>query len=457
MPERSESPNTIPAKRPVVERVLYGVGKFVERHTPTAHADRIITVINRYIIPKLSPEKRQWVGKHKDAIETAAVVAGVGITATEITLATVFTVRMAGRFREVMEQIKASKRARSLRESKITSHEKLKSVAKWKKPKGESIVPDAHVPVVFDRTDELFMIQELSQDPKWQDIPTVRAFLDGTLQLRENEFVDWVRLGLSDPNKIQAKTKVRKGRIAPYVPPVDSYASRKLPTAAEPIVAKAPGLGDKIRDKLRGIWPWSLENQILRAHRKRIATTKALSEKRAQDSARKAQQKIWDEERARMLLKRTQEMERDHQERLQQGIQKGIAERLRREHLAELAAKGSVIDTELAKKSPALVAAIAEKVATLPTNETTITRDLTALLVNIEKNPQVFAPLVEKVSVAGDGTDGLRVASQLLEKAYNSQKGVKKIDGAYTTKFTTLAAFWLQRLGQVGLDLLRGK
>jgi hypothetical protein len=457
MAERAPAQQTTPTKRPVVEKVMYGVGKFVERHTPTAHADRIITAINRFIIPKLSPEKRQWVGKHKDAIETAAVVAGVGITATEITIATVFTVRMLGRFREVMERIKARQAATRPIDVSTSNRDKLKAVAESRKPKGKSIVPEKAIPVVYDRTNELFMIQELSEDPNWQDIPTVRAFLDGTLQLRDNEVVDWARLGLPDPNKAKPKMKVRKGKIRPHVPPVDSYAARTVTAVAEQTAQQPRGIGDAIRDKLREIWPWSLENQILRAHRKRIATTKALGEKRAQDAARAAQQKIWDEERARMLLKRTQEMERDHQERLQQGIQKGIAERLRLEKLATVIRRGSVIDAELAKKSPDLVAAIAEKAATLPTNETTITKNLTELLVGIEKHPETFAPLVEKVAAAGDGTDALRAASELLERAYNSQKGVKKIDRMYTTKFTTMASFWLQRLGQVGLDLLRKK
>lgn len=79
---------------PVVDRVFYGVGKFIENRTPVAHQEQIIYLINRFIIPKLSPKQMEWVGKHKDAIETVAIVAGVGVTTAEITAAVVVGARL---------------------------------------------------------------------------------------------------------------------------------------------------------------------------------------------------------------------------------------------------------------------------------------------------------------------------------------------------------------------------
>jgi hypothetical protein len=80
---KAPGPNEIGAKR-----VLYGVWdgtkKAVESQMPEAWKGRIIKIIDRQIIPRLPPDKQQWVDDHWDGIEEAAAYAGVGITTAEI-------------------------------------------------------------------------------------------------------------------------------------------------------------------------------------------------------------------------------------------------------------------------------------------------------------------------------------------------------------------------------------
>lgn len=86
MRESSESPQPLP-RRPAGEAVMYGIGKFIEKRTPTANAEFIEGIIASHVIPKLSPKQVAWVAKHRDAVETACVVGGVGMTVGEIALA----------------------------------------------------------------------------------------------------------------------------------------------------------------------------------------------------------------------------------------------------------------------------------------------------------------------------------------------------------------------------------
>ncbi|MBI5019338.1 hypothetical protein HZB58_03630 [Candidatus Gottesmanbacteria bacterium] len=276
MTERVPSP---PPKQPVVDRVMYGVGKFIDRHTPTAHSDRIITFINKLIIPKLKPEQRRWVGKHKDAIETAAVVAGVGITAAEITLATVFTVRMVQRFQAALEHVRATRPVRVPEVKGKTPHAKLQEVAKGKKGK--------EIPVVYDRTNELIMLQEMAADSPLWETPASRAMAEGRLVLRENERVDWDRLGLPDPAK--KVVKAGKGFVGPDVR-VDSYRYKEKTVPVPEVVIPKRGIGDAIRDKIEQIWPWSFQNTELRLRRKKFAAQRVLKEKRIADAAKKAKE-----------------------------------------------------------------------------------------------------------------------------------------------------------------------
>lgn len=284
----TERVSTPPPKQPVIDRVMYGVGKFIERHTPSAHSDRIITVINRLIIPKLKPEQRRWVGKHKDAIETAAVVAGVGITAAEITLATVFTVSMVKRFQQALEHVRSTRPVRVPERKVKNPHAKLQEVAKGRKGKG--------IPVVYDRTNELIMLRDMAADNPLWETPASRALAEGKLVLRDNEWVDWDRLGLPDPTK--KITKAAKGFVGPDVR-VDSYRY-KVKTAPVPeSVDPVRGIGDVIRDKIEAIWPWSFQNTELRLRRKKIADQRAYKKKWIANAAKKAKEL---EERA--LLKK---------------------------------------------------------------------------------------------------------------------------------------------------------
>lgn len=430
-----------------VERVLYGVGKFVENQMPMAHSDRILSAINRHVIPKLNPEQMMWVRKHKDAIETASVVAGVGITATEITIATVLTVKAARQFKRLYERIQASRPPRAPRQEGGRSA--LQEVANGRKRRKG---PD----IIYDRTEEMLLLQEMAQDPKWQGIPGVRDIQDNTIRLRDNETVDWKRLGLISPEdqkKLRRKAKAQK--TYPLIPEKPDFVPEVGRVATQ--TTQRSGIAQAIRDKLNDVLPWSLKNQELALRRKKIAGQKARDLKKATEIARKKQQTIWDAERLRMQQRQVMNMEADHQQRLQAAIERGNAERHRLEAIQAVVDRGAVIDRSLARKNPQLVALLAEKMQSLPTNETSATREIARLLVQIGEKPDAYQSFLARIADAPQDIDALRAAAQVLERAYNSQKGVRKIDGAYTAKFTTLASVWLHRLGKVGLDLLLGK
>lgn len=179
-------------------------------------------------------------------------------------------------------------------------------------------------------------------------------------------------------------------------------------------------------------------------------------------AAKAKQQADWDREG--MIIRARQEMEADldQRARLQAAKQQAFKEQDRFARMERVIARGSTIDAALAKQNPELVAALAGKVATLKTNETSNAKELATLLIRVTegKNKNAYEGLLEQLQKARseqNSTETLSVAARLLEKAYNGQKGVKKIEGPYgmiDTKFTTLAAFWVQRLGLVGLGNL---
>lgn len=115
---------------------------------------------------------------------------------------------------------------------------------------------------------------------------------------------------------------------------------------------------------------------------------------------------------------------------------------------------GSVIDSALAKRNPSLVARLAEKMSV---GDTSATRDIARIMVQIAEKPDAYQSMLQHVADAADERQALRAAAQLFQRAYNAQKGVKKITGEYSTKFTTLASVWLHRFGKEGLDLLLKK
>lgn len=471
---------------PVVEKVLYGIGKFIDKNTPMAHSDRILTAVNRYIIPKLKPEQMAWVRKHKDAIETASVIAGVGITATEITLATVFTVRMVKRFRGALDRVRASRPVRPVDARRPEQGRKtLEGMAK-ERPKGKSIVPKKEIPVVYDRTNELLIIQEMAEDPKWET-STSRALAEGKLVLRANERVDWDRLGIPDPTKKVVHTSTN------FFEPVDSYVHKPRPPAAvESNTPVVRGIGDIIRDRIEAIWPWSFQNTELAARRKKYAAQRALRERNIADKAKKAAL-----EEQKRLLKQFGPMGPPNTERMRElndAYERGVQEvRARTRALSNQAATGegtmgalksayeqgveairertraiaaameererqittgSVIDSALAKRNPSLVARLAEKMSV---GDTSATRDIARIMVQIAEKPDAYQSMLQHVADAADERQALRAAAQLFQRAYNAQKGVKKITGEYSTKFTTLASVWLHRFGKEGLDLLLKK
>lgn len=312
---------TAPPKAPVVDRVLYGVGKFVENQLPTTHANRIIGVINRYIIPKLKPEQVKWVAQHKNAIETGALVAGVGITTAEVVVATVFTIRMMKRFSFALERMneRADARFRQRQAAARTAGDDLKDIARRgrrRRKRGENIV--------FDRTEEFMLIQDMATNPAYDNTHFVRLFQEGKLKLRPNETVDWRRLGLQDPVTIPKKIRkqMSKFELNALKPAYESTTQ----TAIMPAVRHGSSVMDRIRRRLDEVLPWSLQNRELAMRR-----TKYKAEKVARLKAK--QDEIWDALRMQMIARQEMNMELDHRRRLKEGIERGIAERLRREAL----------------------------------------------------------------------------------------------------------------------------
>ena len=92
------SPLVRVSEAPPKNTILYGIGRVLEANSPAAHSDRMIGVINRYIMPKLKPEQQRWVVKHKDAIETGTVVIGTGASTLQIVAAATLSIDIYRKF-----------------------------------------------------------------------------------------------------------------------------------------------------------------------------------------------------------------------------------------------------------------------------------------------------------------------------------------------------------------------
>ncbi len=99
--QRGKGPVKGISQESLTKKVLVGAWdatkKAGEGLSARAWNERIIKVINRQIIPKLSPEQTQWVAKHHTMIEKAAGLAGAAITTAEIVAAA--TILRAGLYK----------------------------------------------------------------------------------------------------------------------------------------------------------------------------------------------------------------------------------------------------------------------------------------------------------------------------------------------------------------------
>ena len=205
-------------------------------------------------------------------------------------------------------------------------------------------------------------------------------------------------------------------------------------------------------------------NEVKQTIQARLAAGRAQKEARraTQEADRQAQQAEWDRQAQAMRDKRDREADLDQQTRLEAAKLRALQEQKRLAREAPVIRRANTIDPVLAQRSPELVAAIAGKVATLPTNESTNAKELAGYLVHTQdmKENKKFVRLIDSLRQAhnaGNTTAELSAAASLLEAAHNTQPKVKKITGPYgmtATKFTTLAAFWQQRLGLVGFSEL---
>gem|GEM_PF-4240116 len=135
------------------------------------------------------------------------------------------------------------------------------------------------------------------------------------------------------------------------------------------------------------------------------------------------------------------------------------------DHDRRAVALGGTLDPELARRQPDLTAAIAGKARSLGTNETSSARQLAQILefvVQARSEPETMR-LVTELSDAqkqGDTHRTTIIASQLLDHTYRQNPLYGRREGVGTrihTMFPTLAAFWVQRLGLVGMQYLLRK
>jgi hypothetical protein len=310
------------------------------------------------------------------------------------------------------------------------------------------------------------LLHEMAEDPKWgpvlanmPGVPEKVIAYDTGLIAAQEKAERQVRKRFADEADVGKKVGKLRERLR----------IRRIHTIAE-----------NTRQRVHDVVARVDNNPAVRRTRQR-ATDTLLADSVPPVPQPPTQQEVWDFQAMRMRAKQEMDMDLDHRQRLTESIARGTAARIAREnqhmmaeaviaplreertdtarHIARLVTQGSVIDPALAIRNPALVAEIAGQVANLGTNETTVTRELTGLLVQIGEHRAQYQPLIERLTAVADNpssTEALQAAADLLERAYNSQKGVKKIDPFASTKFTTLGAFWMQRIGGAGLMQLLG-
>lgn len=95
-----ENAGFMPKDASVAKRVWYGVGKAVESQSPKAWEARILRVIDKQIIPKLSPENQKWAQEVRPKVEKFAKVAGVAIPVVEVVAVVGSTVVVGKKIKE---------------------------------------------------------------------------------------------------------------------------------------------------------------------------------------------------------------------------------------------------------------------------------------------------------------------------------------------------------------------
>ena len=95
-----ENAGFMPKDASVAKRVWYGVGKAVESQSPKAWEQRILRVIDKQIIPKLSPENQKWAQEVRPKVEKFAKVAGVAIPVVEVVVVVGSTVVVGKKIKE---------------------------------------------------------------------------------------------------------------------------------------------------------------------------------------------------------------------------------------------------------------------------------------------------------------------------------------------------------------------
>ncbi len=95
-----ENAGFMPKDVSVAKQVWYGVGKAIESQSPKAWEQRILRVIDKQIIPKLSPENQKWAQEVRPKVEKFAKVAGVAIPIIEVVAVVGSTVVVGKKIKE---------------------------------------------------------------------------------------------------------------------------------------------------------------------------------------------------------------------------------------------------------------------------------------------------------------------------------------------------------------------
>lgn len=476
--------------------IWYGIADTAKKLGPEAWEKRVEKVIDERIIPKVSPEVQATIKKYEPTIAKAG---GWLITGTEVAVVAAAAyggIRLVARKFGKRPEISISKpidhSPKLLNAPAKPSMSMEEASAWWAKIQKEGIHPeDDH---------SLDWLIELSKPhPPEPRFEIAHAFPQSPRELitvGPQDVPSW----LHDLSPFDRQPHVYGARFAAIIgtnqPPAPAYVSdtpafvdrmlqnRSVALASEktatPINANDISKWWKQR-KAVGLDTSGPRQQRAREKAHARAETAVVSSILPTPQT-PSQKEIWDFQAMKMRAKQEMDMDLDQRKRLAESLER--AAKVRERRAAQVAeAKDFIaglddqivvnldrfrsdeklgIDPTLRERKPDLIAAIADRVTSLGTNESSSAHELSNLLVRISEDPtnKAYAPLVEKlqeVSQDPRSVDVLGNAAKLLEQAYNSQKGIKKIKGGYDmihTKFTTLAAFWAQRLGLAGLGEL---
>lgn len=169
---------------PQKKTVWYGIGKALKEQSPIRHAERLVDAAQQ-IVPQLDPKDNAFAQEIRPAIETAALIAGAGITTAEIVVAATAGMNAFRMGRELFTHRKSvTDRLRHVRAAKkrtgsgrYFSPQSLGTV-----PDGESDDPYKHAfkraQKTFDRIADQRKTIGVISGGKWEEIPVSKKKIE---------------------------------------------------------------------------------------------------------------------------------------------------------------------------------------------------------------------------------------------------------------------------------------